>query len=442
MSRRPLRLRVNFKLGSEVARLSDPAVSQVVLIGAGRYDYHEEIPAVAKNLAALQRLLTDSEYWGVSEENCVSIKDPESPAAVSKAVRAASAAAKSAGTLLVYFAGHGVVDPDDNSLVLCLEHTGVDYPHEDGVPFEWLRRAISRSAAGRRIIILDCCYAGRAGGPDLALLNSDAVEVANMADMSDTCLLVAAGRNARALASDGGEFTAFTGALLRVMRNGIDGGGPFLTVDSVWEQVRTTLAAARLPLPELRNRNAGGRMPLIRNVRGGNRDLAGSVVFAEPLAKDNDLTQGVFLVLRHDDTGSLAVRLTIQLTDVNNDFTGPWLQTFPQPDIYDGGPLARDGYIAVARLRPRASSLRFSPLADRIGTIALATPAAELDRCASDLWIFAGYFGWRAGELEAYIRDGELIRSDLSAADTLRIPALQRWHSLVARNDRAVGGRI
>ncbi|MBJ6618739.1 caspase family protein [Streptomyces sp. DHE17-7] len=64
-------------------------------------------------------------------------------------------------TLLVYFAGHGMRDADSTDLYLALgdsrEHLGYT-----AVAYQHLRTALRTARARRKIVVLDCCFSGRA----------------------------------------------------------------------------------------------------------------------------------------------------------------------------------------------------------------------------------------------------------------------------------------
>ncbi|MDG9710554.1 hypothetical protein [Streptomyces sp. DH10] len=72
------------------------------------------------------------------------------------------AAAEATDTLVVYFAGHGLVDAQAQ-LCLALPHT-VFGRVETGLPYDWLRKVLLlASRAERHGVILDCCIPRRLG---------------------------------------------------------------------------------------------------------------------------------------------------------------------------------------------------------------------------------------------------------------------------------------
>ncbi|MYS54474.1 histidine kinase, partial [Streptomyces sp. SID6013] len=138
----------------------DPApASRAVLVGASTFTALDDLPAVQANVPALRSLLGDP-VLHLAAEQCQTLVDPASPREVSAAVRAA--AREATDTLLVYYAGHGLIDPGTGLLHLAVPDSDQDSVFDTAVPYEWIKRSIETSGAARRIVILDCCYSARA----------------------------------------------------------------------------------------------------------------------------------------------------------------------------------------------------------------------------------------------------------------------------------------
>ncbi|KQV13676.1 caspase family protein [Kitasatospora sp. Root107] len=234
--------------------LPDPASSRAVLIGVGGYTVLEPLPAVAHNLPALAGALTARHSWGLPPEHCTVVAEPSSLHEMLAPVEQAARACRD--TLLVYFAGHGLTD-DRGELVLGLPRSEPGKGHT-GVPYSMLRSAIMAGRAQRHVIVLDCCFSGKA----LGLMGGS---VADQAEIDGSYLLAAAPETGLALAPPGERYTAFTGELLRVLDQGIEGAGPWLDLESVYRHLRATLAAKGRPQPQKRDRNTAGRLLLGRN---------------------------------------------------------------------------------------------------------------------------------------------------------------------------------
>lgn len=397
--------------------LADPGASQVVLIGATSYTRLPPLPAVAGNVASLAEALRDPQLWGLPPENCHVVLDESSPRAVGRAIRTAAASVTEGGLLLVYYAGHGLIDPVNGQLILALADCEPEVPDEAGLPYDWIGRAMAGAAATRRVVILDCCYAGRADGL-MSAATGGTDEVADVAELDRTCLFVSAPSNRRAAAPEGEPYTAFTGELLRVLRDGIPGGDPVLTMAAIWRRVRTALTARGFERPELRERNAGGSVGLVRNAALSKEDLAGVILRGGRGVADRDLAGGRILVLRHDETGAVGVDLDGRRSALPDEFPPAWRDRLAEGGVRYGGPVARDGYIALSMMRPLATPPpRFTPIRDRLGVLSLAASPEEVRHTFAWIRVFSGYFGWAPGELESYLDSGVLIRA---AADDPR----------------------
>lgn len=236
--------------------LPDPGASRAVIIGTSRYDYLEQLPAVSNNLTALAELLSGPMSLRMPASHVTVVENPPDPATVMNPLR--QAAAEATDTLIVYYAGHGLIDPYD-ALTLAMPHTQPDRI-ETSLNYDWLRQILLNSRAQRHIVLLDCCYSG------LALGRMSASQgLADHAAVEGTFLLAASAETRTALAPIGDTHTAFTAALLETLRNGIPGGPPLLDLETVYHHLRLTLKARGHPVPQARNRNSGARVALVRN---------------------------------------------------------------------------------------------------------------------------------------------------------------------------------
>gem|GEM_PF-1047458 len=332
---------------------------------------------------------------------------------------------------MVYYAGHGLIDPQDGALILALPDCEPDVPHEAGLPYEWVRRAVAASTARRRVVILDCCYAGRAS-PEMATATTGTDAVADRAEIDETCLLVSAPRNRTAAAPVGQRHTAFTGELIRVFTDGLIDGAATLSVEEVWREIRRALMARGYERPEIRERNSGGSIAIARNAAVRLRNLTGSILVAARSFTDEDLRQSVVLVLRHDATGAVGVRITTPDGPLPDDFPLAWRRLLHDPAVlFDGGPVARDGYIVVTMLRPgTVPPLRFTPVRDRLGTVALSSLPQSLEPAVDGMRVFSGYLGWGPGELEAYLDAGMLVTTSHSTRHVFSGRPRDLWHIL------------
>jgi hypothetical protein len=244
------------------AGLPDPLASRAVLVGVSDYTSLERLPAVANNVATLQRVITDADLWGLPDEHCVTLLNPTSVDEVLDAVHAAASAASDA--LLFYFAGHGLLD-DRSELYLALPGSDEERLYR-AVRYDDVRRevVVTARACYGKVVLLDCCYSGRAlqGGM------SGSVELADHARVDGSYVMTASAETSAALAPPGEEYTAFTGALVDKLLHGLRDGPDLLDMETLFYHVRADLQARHCPVPQQRARNDGRAIALVRNRRG------------------------------------------------------------------------------------------------------------------------------------------------------------------------------
>jgi predicted transcriptional regulator len=246
------------------AGLPNPDASRAVLVGVSEYSTLEELPAVPNNVATLRRLLTDPDLWGLPDEHCRTLVNPTSVEQVLDTLHTAATAATDA--LLFYFAGHGLLD-DRLDLHLALPGSDSDRLYR-AVRYDDVRREIvgAKRVFGK-VVILDCCYSGRAllGGM------SGAVELADHARVDGSYVMTASAETKLALAPPGEEYTAFTGALVDKLAHGLENGPDLLDMETIFFHVRADLQARHRPVPQQRTRNDGRAIALVRNRRASGR---------------------------------------------------------------------------------------------------------------------------------------------------------------------------
>ncbi|MEU6125588.1 caspase family protein [Streptomyces sp. NPDC047123] len=239
---------------------SDPDKSRIVLVGVHTYTHHDDLPSVARNLQALSELFADPRIWGVPAARCTLVEQPADPVVVLDALEDAAALAED--TLVFYYAGHGLVDPYTEELYLSLPDSRQGRG-DTALRYEYVRRIVASNSfpARRKLIVLDCCWSGRA----LIGTMGGRSRIADQVVVEGTCLLTASSETAEALAPPDEPYTAFTGELVSVLRDGVAGAPEFIAMDALYGEVRTRLVVKSRPLPQLRNRNTAGRISIARN---------------------------------------------------------------------------------------------------------------------------------------------------------------------------------
>ncbi|MFI9030021.1 caspase domain-containing protein [Streptomyces sp. NPDC053560] len=241
------------------AMLPHPLDSRAVFIGTSAYDTLPELPSVQNGLLDLCGALT-SQYGTFHPSNARTVLNPGS---VTEALAPLEeAASEAADTLVLYLAGHGLLDSYDGELSLGMvsSRPGVSYT---ALPYNWVRELIANSPARRRIVIMDCCFSGS------VLHTMGAEDLAPASAIEGTYLITSTSPTARAMAPAGQQYTAFTGELLRILSAGIPGGPEVLDLDLIYQHLNGELARQGLPRPQRQDRNGLGRLGLALNPAAG-----------------------------------------------------------------------------------------------------------------------------------------------------------------------------
>ncbi|MFB8277232.1 caspase, EACC1-associated type [Nocardia colli] len=221
-----------------------------MLIGVSRYAHPDifDIPAAATNIADLEQLLTDPNGGGFAVENCIVVREPSNASQVGNALMQATHQATD--VLLVYYTGHGLLDRRGR-LHLALRHSDPDQVGWTTLPFTTLREEILGSVAANRILILDCCFSGRAFE---AMSDDPAV---GQVEINGTYVVVSSAENETSIAPTGHRNTAFTAALLTVARKALGA-----TLDELYRSVDRHLQMNGHPRPHRRGKDTTGDLVL------------------------------------------------------------------------------------------------------------------------------------------------------------------------------------
>jgi hypothetical protein len=226
-------------------RLPQPNLSNALLIGTSHFasDKLSDLPAVSNNVQSLSDVPTQPDTGVVQPDRCQMLINPRAQNEVGTALDHAVNAA--GDTVIVYYAGHGLLTPSGD-LHLAVSDTDPERIAYTAVPIDWLRTALAESPAKNRILILDCCFSGRAA----ATMSSVPSAVTAAIDISGTYTLTSSPANATSIAPPGSQFTAFTAELLKVLREGIPGVGGLLSLGDIYIALVRGLHARNMPRPQ------------------------------------------------------------------------------------------------------------------------------------------------------------------------------------------------
>ncbi|MBP8532628.1 caspase family protein [Streptomyces sp. MK37H] len=251
------------------ARLSDPSASRAVLIEAhaftrggaasrDRQRHLDDRPSVAAGCRRLAELFRDPEVWGLPEEHCRIVSQPTRDSMLEAVHRAA---AEATDTLVVYYAGHGLLYPLSGGLHLAVPETTKDKSFT-AVKYDDLREILlSATRVRRKVVILDCCFSGTALRGHL----SAGDDTIRLADVEGTSVLAASHATKQALAPPGERYPAFTGELITLLEEGDPDAPELLTMADLYDRVDRALMRKNRPRPQQLNRDRGAHISIARN---------------------------------------------------------------------------------------------------------------------------------------------------------------------------------
>ncbi|MEW2558511.1 hypothetical protein AB0914_06625 [Streptomyces griseorubiginosus] len=201
------------------------------------------------------------ERCGVDEAGLRMVLDPQDPGELGRAV--AEEIGRHAGVLWFHYVGHGLVSPS-GQLYLATGGTRTEpgWLAHTALPYASVRDSLLLSSANALVVTLDCCFSGRAVGflgPGPEGLEAD------LAQIDGGFVLAAAAREELALAPKGAVHTAFTGELIRLLRQGDPQAGPQLTLLGAAHSLRRSLDERGFPVPRQRVSGRAGGLVLCAN---------------------------------------------------------------------------------------------------------------------------------------------------------------------------------
>jgi hypothetical protein len=169
------------------------------------------LPAVEHNIEGLRAFLTDCHSGtGLPRGNCVPVVDESSAEGVWSTLKRAVDEADD--LLLIYYAGHGVLDRRGR-LFLGLPQTTRDPYHWTALDVAHIRELMAESRARNRVLIIDSCFSGR-GFEAMGESNPVALATPQL-EVAGTYTLTATSANTLAHSPDGQWYTAFNRGVAR-----------------------------------------------------------------------------------------------------------------------------------------------------------------------------------------------------------------------------------
>jgi WD40 repeat protein len=239
-----------------------PLGVRAVLVGTGTHAPESPLPAVpaaADTVRDLAKVLF--ERCGLAEDSTSVLVDPSGPEEVGRTLT--EAAKEAIDVLLFYYVGHGLISPGCE-LYLATRATKdltEGLPVYQALPYSTVRDALADSEARCVIVVLDCCFSGRAYGS----LGGAADDGFALSYVHGSYLLTSAAGAEFAWAVEGKRHTAFSGELIRLLREGDAFGPPQLTVGHLYQHLVRVLPAQGFPMPRCQAVDRIGEIVLATN---------------------------------------------------------------------------------------------------------------------------------------------------------------------------------
>jgi hypothetical protein len=219
-----------------------PTTTQAILIGASEFEDENllSIDAAERNVNKLKELFTHPEVIGIPDDNIIPIINALSGDDISHQLDDI-VSKKVLNTLIIYYAGHGIVS-EDQKLYLATKKTNSSKPELGyALPFSKIGEIVTHrdNQAKKIIIILDCCYSGKA------------MREFNYKGRKKVCIITATHCNEKADAPPGSTYMAFTGQLVSLLDKGIDNGKNTLTLEEIYSELKKQLMSQGFPEPQI-----------------------------------------------------------------------------------------------------------------------------------------------------------------------------------------------
>jgi hypothetical protein len=228
---------------------------RALLIGNAEYpkDQHNLIPLKGpRNDPVRLREALVGGIGGLFEAHHVRVLAEAERTTIEREIDDILADASSADVVLLYYSGHGIRWADGN-LYLCARDTIRDRPRSTALSGKWVADAISSSAVGCAVIILDCCHSGafKDDGP------ADIFMGQGYQQASGRGRFVIASCQAAVLTKDADspeDASPFTAALIEVLRTAArqQNATGAVTISEIYECLCLRLENSREPIPQRR----------------------------------------------------------------------------------------------------------------------------------------------------------------------------------------------
>lgn len=226
---------------------------KVLLIGVSKY-YEDKtinsIPNVKRNITLLKQAFLSNTVLNITEEDLTVSLNENRTNIERRLIQASREAKNHSYTLLVYYAGHGIISTQDFGLYLTASNTTNEFLESDGINISKFREIIENSRAGRKIVIMDSCHSGAIHN---SMNNVSSQIQSELNKFEGTYVITSASKDDPALyPADKPKLpTYFTAKFIEILENGIDNNSKYITIRDIFEEIQSSFREQKsLPLPQ------------------------------------------------------------------------------------------------------------------------------------------------------------------------------------------------
>ena len=191
-----------------------------LLIGVSEYEVGlHPLPAAAKDVVALERILKDSEMGDFDDVKILTNPEPQ---AMQYEVETLFSGRSKDDFVLLFFSGHGIKD-DNNNLYFATRITKKsakgDLIRSTAVPARFVHEVMNNSRAKRQAIILDCCFSG-AFDPSLPTKDDGSVDLQRELGSEGRVVLTSSSSTQYSFEQQGSDLSLYTRYLIEGIETG------------------------------------------------------------------------------------------------------------------------------------------------------------------------------------------------------------------------------
>lgn len=250
----------------------DYSNTKILLLGVGEFldKKIRPIPNVKANINHLNDLFSNPDVFGnVNSDNITALVNGTQKEIIRSIITVTKKATKK-DTLIIYYAGHGIICKEDFELYLPAKDSYEEYIDNEGISIKKFKNYVKQSSAGRKVIIMDCCFSGRIHGTMSSDEITSQISSKILPVIQGTYIMTSSSPDKPSLYStENPEMpTYFTNKLIEVVSSGLDNNKSYYEIGEVFNEVKREFdKESNLPIPQQSSFNEAEKIPFGNNLR-------------------------------------------------------------------------------------------------------------------------------------------------------------------------------